>query len=66
MDCYYCIVSLPAEPVADLCVLDAESDADALGRARAIAFGWPSGATLQVYCGERRVAALGEDLREAA
>lgn len=66
MDSWYCIVSLPADPVAELCVLDASDDADAVRKAHEIAACWPGAATLRVYRGERLVAALGEGLREAA
>lgn len=66
MDSWYCIVSLPADPVADLCVLDARDDGDAVRQAQEVAACWPRSATLQVYRGERLVASLGEGLREAA
>jgi len=66
MDPYYCIVGLPADPVADLCVLDARTDAEALRQARALARAWPAEATLRLHHGERLVAALGDGLREAA
>lgn len=66
MDPYYCIVGLPAEPVAELCVLDARTDADALSQTDALARAWPCEATFQLYRGERLIASLGDALREAA
>lgn len=66
MDPYYCIVGLPADPVAELRVLDALTDADALSQTRALARDWPPYATLRLHHGERLVATLGDGLREAA
>jgi hypothetical protein len=66
MDPYYCIVGLPADPVAELRVLDALTDADALAQTRALARDWPPYATLRLHHGERLVATLGDGLREAA
>ncbi len=54
-DPYYCIVVLPHEPVADLCVLSARDDASALRAAADVARAWPAGARVEVYQGERRV-----------
>ncbi|RZJ04595.1 MAG: hypothetical protein EON89_07170 [Brevundimonas sp.] len=66
MDCYFCIVSLPAESVADLCVIDAADDADALRTVQQMALDWPVLASLSLYRGERPVAVLTGDLRRAA
>lgn len=66
MDSYFCIVSLPAEPVADLCVLDAADDGAALGKADEVALGWPVDATVSVYLGERLVGVLDGEVRKAA
>jgi len=66
MDCYFCIVSLAVEPVADLCVLDADDDEAAVGRAHEVALGWPVEATVSVYQGERLVAVLEGEVRKAA
>lgn len=66
MDCYFCIVSLPAESVADLCVLDAGDDEAALRKAHRMALDWPVAATLSLYRGERLVDVLKGDFREAA
>ena len=66
MDCYFCIVSLPAEPVSDLCVLDAANDEAALDKAHEVALGWPVDATVSIYLGERLVGVLEGDIRRAA
>lgn len=55
MDSYYCIVSTAEDPVAELCVLDAQDDKTALDRARTVAemvAGWEQ---VSVYAGERVV-----------
>ena len=66
MDCYFCIVSLPFEEVADLCVLNAADDAEAVGKAHEVALSWPVEATVSVYQGERLVAVLEGEVRKAA
>lgn len=66
MDSYFCIVSLPADSVAELCVIDAKDDAEALRKAQRMAFDWPVSASLSLYRGERPVALLTGDLRRAA
>jgi hypothetical protein len=66
MDCYFCIVSLPAESVADVCVLDARDDEAALRRAHEVALVWPVDATVSLYRGERLVAVLEGEVRKAA
>lgn len=66
MDSYFCIVSLPADAVAELCVLEARTDEAALREARRLALDWPVTATLRLYRGERLVDVLIGDLREAA
>lgn len=58
MDRYFCIVSLPGQPVADLCVLDARDDAAALRQAEAAAAGCPGWIRVEVFRGERRVGDL--------
>lgn len=58
MDCYYCIVSTAEDPVADLGVLDAPNDEQALARARAFAeqvAGWERAC---VYAGERAIGVI--------
>ena len=66
-DPHFCIVALPDQPVADLCVLDAADDAAALLRAAAFAHAWPDGAWAEVFRGERRVGvAQGNGARAAA
>jgi hypothetical protein len=58
MHCYYCITSTRQMPVADVCVLEASTDADAMTQARgAVAKSAPVD-LLKVYHGERLVAAL--------
>ena len=57
-DPYFCIVVLPDQPVADLCVLDAAEDAGAMGAAAQVAREWPDYLRVEVYRGERRVGAL--------
>ena len=55
MDRYYCIVGTAEDPVAELCVLDAQDDGTALERALAVAGevgGWER---VSVYAGERVV-----------
>jgi len=66
MDSYFCIVSLPADAVAELCVLEGRTDEAALREARRLALDWPVTATLRLYRGERLVDVLIGDLREAA
>jgi hypothetical protein len=66
MDCYFCIVSLPAESVAELCVIDATDDVDALRKVQQMARDWPVLASLSLYRGERQVALLTGDVRRAA
>lgn len=71
MNAYFCIVSADGEPVADLCVLDAGTDEDALRRARRIARDWAALERIDVYQGERRIGSLfgpayGAGLRQAA
>lgn len=66
MDCYFCIVSLPFEAVADLCVLDAGDDEDALRKAHALTLGWPATATVSLYRGERLVSVMEGEVRKAA
>ena len=58
MYCYYCIIGTEVQPVADLCVLDATSDADALVRSRDAAAKSGPVQLLSVYHGERLVASL--------
>ena len=58
MHCYYCIMSTGQQPVADLCVLDATSDADALVRSRDAAERNGPVDRLAVYHGERLVASI--------
>ncbi len=65
-DPYYCIIALPEEPVADLCVLAAASDRDALHKAEEIARAWPGWSRVDVYQGERRVALLENSCSEPA
>lgn len=55
MDSYYCIVSTPEDPVADLCVLDARDDGIARARALAAAEGVAGWERVSVYAGERLV-----------
>ena len=59
-DPYFCIVALPDQPVADLCVLSARDDAAALRAAAEIARDWPGEAWIEVFQHERRVGVLGE------
>jgi hypothetical protein len=66
MDCYFCIVSLPAESVAEVCVINAADDAEALRKVQQMALDWPVSASLSLYRGERPVAILTGDLRRAA
>jgi hypothetical protein len=66
MDCYFCIVGLPAESVADVCVLDAADDETAVRKAHEVARGWPVTATVILYHGERLVEVLGGEFRKAA
>lgn len=66
MDCYFCIVSLPAESVADVCVLDARDDGEAVPKAHRLALGWPVTATVSLYHGERLVEVLEGEIRKAA
>lgn len=66
MDSYFCIVSLPADPVADLYVLEARNDEAALREARRLVLDWPVTVTLHLYLGERLVDVVTADLREAA
>jgi hypothetical protein len=58
MHCYYCITSTRQIPVADLCVLGAATDDDAVARARDAAAKSGPVDLLRVYYGERLVAAL--------
>jgi hypothetical protein len=58
MDSYYCIVSTHSDPVADLVVLQAATDGEALARAHEIATAYPRLAQLFVFFGERNVATL--------
>jgi len=58
MNSYYCIVTLPFEPVAELCVLDAADDGDARRKARQTAAEWPVAACVPVYQGERLIEVL--------
>jgi hypothetical protein len=58
MNAYFCIVSADGEPVADLCVLDAETDNAALRAARRIAKGWAALERIDVYQGERPVGSV--------
>ena len=55
MDSYYCIVSTAEDPVADLCVLDAQDDETARARALAVAETVAGWARVGVYAGERVV-----------
>jgi len=57
-DPYFCIVALPDQPVADLCVLSARDDASALRAAAEVARGWPVEARFDVFQGERPVGTL--------
>jgi hypothetical protein len=69
MHCYYCIMTARGNQVADLCVLPAKSDQEALACARDIAASPGSVDCLKIYHGERLVASLDmrrNELREAA
>lgn len=57
-DPYFCIVALPDQPVADLCVIAARDDAAALSRAAEIARDWSGSARIEVFQGERPVGVL--------
>lgn len=57
-DPYFCIVALPDQPVADVCVLTAADDASAVARTGEIARAWPGWVRIEVYQGERRVVRL--------
>lgn len=57
-DPYFCIVALPDQAVADLCVLSARDDAGALQAAAEVARGWPAEARIEIYQRERRVGVL--------
>jgi hypothetical protein len=57
-DSYFCIVVLPDQPVADLCVLDAADDAGAMKAAARIAEAWPTARRVEVYRGERALGVL--------
>ncbi|HEX8660250.1 MAG TPA: hypothetical protein VF686_00175 [Brevundimonas sp.] len=59
-------MSLPAESVADVCVLDAPDDGAAVRKAHEVARGWPIDATVSLYHGERLVEVLEGELRKAA
>lgn len=70
-DPYFCIVALPDQPVAELCVLSAADDAGAMKAAGEVARQWPEHLRIEVYRGERRVGAVhaaedGHALPEAA
>jgi len=58
MDSYYCIIGTAGDEVADLCVLDAADDQNALSRARAAAEGVAGWAQVRVYSGERLVGTI--------
>ena len=71
MDRYYCIVGTAEDPVAELCVLDAQDDETALDRALAVAGDVGGWERVSVYAGERVVGfvergAEGSGLRLAA
>jgi hypothetical protein len=55
---YFCIVALPDQPVADVCVLAAGDDASAIRRAQEISCSWPGWLRIELYQGERPVAVL--------
>lgn len=55
---YFCIVALPEQPVADVCVLAAEDDASARRRAQEIAGAWPGWSRIELYQGERPITVL--------
>lgn len=55
MDRYYCIVGTAEDPVAELCVLDAQDDGTALDRALAVAGDVGGWTQVSVYAGERLV-----------
>jgi len=57
-DSYFCIVVLPDQPVADLCVLNAADDAGAMKAAARIAQAWPTARRVEVYRGERPLGAV--------
>ncbi len=57
-DPYFCIVALPDQPVADVCVLAAADDASAIARTAEIARAWPGWVRIEVFQGERRVVRL--------
>ena len=65
-DPYFCIVTLPDQPVADVCVIAAADDAEALRRASEIAAAWPGWARVEVYQGERPVGVLRPPASEPA
>lgn len=58
LDSYFCIVVLPDQPVADLCVLAAADDAAALAAAGGIARAWPAAGRVEVYHGERALGVI--------
>jgi len=66
MDSYFCIVSTSRETVADLCVLGAMTDREALELAREIADRWADVQTVAVYQGERSVGSFDYEGRESA
>ena len=55
MDRYYCIVGTAEDPVAELCVLDAQDDGTALERALTVAGDVGGWERVSVYAGERMV-----------
>lgn len=58
MDSYYCIVGTDAEPVAELCVLDARDDLTARARALEVADTVAGWARVSVHAGERVVSRI--------
>ena len=58
MDSYYCIIGTVGDEVADLCVLNAPDDRNALARAGAAAEGVTGWVQARVYAGERLVGTI--------
>lgn len=60
MDCYFCIVNLPGKMGADVCVLPASNDTDAMTAVAALANDWVGYETIFLYFGERFVGSLAD------
>lgn len=60
MDCYFCIVNLPGKMGADVCVLAASNDTDAMKAVAAQASHWIGYETIFLYFGERFVGSLAD------